>query len=215
MSKLSTSWQSVIWTELSKQYFKDIKYFLAWEAKTWKTIYPDTKNIFNALNTTDFDKIKVVILGQDPYHWKWQAHGLSFSVPEWVKIPPSLRNIYKEIWVERDSWNLTAWAQQWVLLLNAILTVEAWKPASHTKIWWWQFTDDIIQQISEKREWVVFLLWWAFAQQKKELIDSDKHLILTAPHPSPFSAYKWFFWCWHFTQVNTYLKDRWESEIEW
>jgi len=215
MIQLSPAWKQVIWSEFNKQYFKDIQDFLVSEKDSGKIIYPDNKNIFNALNITDFNDIKVVILGQDPYHWTWQAHGLSFSVQDWVKIPPSLRNIHKEIWVERKSGNLTSWAEQWVLLLNAILTVEAWQPASHSKIWWWKFTDEIIRQISLKREWVIFLLWWAFAQQKKELIDSDKHLILTAPHPSPFSAYKWFFWCWHFTQLNEYLKNKWEEEIEW
>ncbi len=194
---------------------KDIKSFLADQIEAWKIIYPHPRNIFNALNTTNFDDIKVVILGQDPYHWPGQAHGLSFSVQEGVRVPPSLKNIYKEIWVERNSWDLTAWAEQWVLLLNAILTVEKWQPASHSKIWWWEFTDEIIRQISQKREWVVFLLWWAFAGAKKELIAPDKHFILTAPHPSPFSAHKWFFWCWHFSKTNEYLKTRWESEIKW
>ncbi len=215
MIQLSSAWQSAIWAEFEKDYIKDIKAFLTKQITAWKTIYPHPKNIFNAMGMTDFNDIKVVILWQDPYHWPNQAHGLSFSVQPWVKVPPSLKNIYKEIGIDRDSWDLTDWAKQWVLLLNAILTVEKWQPASHSKVGWWILTDEIIKQISNKREWVVFLLWWAFAQQKKELIDSDKHLILTAPHPSPFSAYKWFFWCWHFTQVNEYLKSRWEKEIEW
>ena len=215
MTQLSPSWKSAIWSELNKQYFLDIQNFLKSEIKSAKTIYPQQDDIFNALKLTDFNDIKVVILGQDPYHGPWQAHGLSFSVQEWVKVPPSLKNIYKEIWVDRESWDLTSWAKQWVLLLNAILTVEAWQPASHSKIWWWNFTDEIIRQISAKQEWVIFLLWWAFAGAKKELIDINKHLILTAPHPSPLSAYKWFFWCWHFTQVNEYLKEKWESEIMW
>ena len=143
--------------------------------------------------------MKVVILWQDPYHWPNQAHGLSFSVQDWVTPPPSLKNIYKEIendiWVEKDykNGNLTTWAKQWVLLLNAILTVEASKPASHSQIWRQNFTDEIIKQISDKRQGVVFLLWGSFAKQKKELIDTTKHHVLEAAHPSPFSAHNWFF----------------------
>lgn len=215
MVQLSPSWMSAIWAEFEKDYMKDIKAFLASEIEAGKTIYPHPKNIFNALNTTDFDDIKVVILGQDPYHGPNQAHGLSFSVQDGVRVPPSLKNIYKEIWIDRESWDLTSWAEQWVLLLNAILTVEKSQPASHSKIWWWMFTDEIIRQVSDKREWVAFLLWWAFAGSKKALIDSDKHLVFTAPHPSPFSAHKWFFGCQHFSKTNEYLKSRWEKEIEW
>jgi uracil-DNA glycosylase len=171
--------------------------------------------------------VKVVIIGQDPYHGADQAHGLSFSVPEWVKIPPSLRNIFKELekeWFSSPSRNgdrvetsgsLVPWARQWVLLLNSVLTVEAWRPASHSKIWWQNFTDEIIKIISAEKKWVVFLLWWAFAIWKQELIDSEKHLILTSPHPSPFSAYKWFFWNMHFLETNKYLKQLWKSEIKW
>jgi uracil-DNA glycosylase len=212
---LDTGWKDVLENPLQKDRLKAITSILKIEKEAGKHVFPASQDIFAAFQYTPFHNIKVVILWQDPYHGIWQAHGMSFSVPEWVKIPPSLRNIYKELWVERQSWDLSHWAKQWVLLLNAILTVEATKPASHSKIWWWEYTDEIITQISLKREWVVFLLWGAFAAQKKELIDSKKHLILTAPHPSPFSAYKGFFWCGHFRQVNEYLEKRWEKIITW
>lgn len=225
MINLDKSWLKYLWEEFDKPYMKKIKDFLESEIKTWKTIYPHPKNIFNALNTTHFNNLKVVIIGQDPYHGPNQAHGLSFSVQEWVKTPPSLQNIYKEIlsdtWKESaiisnwQSWDLTSWAKQWALLLNAILTVEAWKPASHSQIGWANFTDEIIKTISAEKSWIVFLLWWAFAQSKKNLIDTSKHFILEAPHPSPFSFHRWFFWCKHFTKTNEILKKQWKKEINW
>lgn len=227
MLQLPKSWLPHIWEELKKDYMKDIDSFFREEIKAWKTIYPDSKNIFNAFKYTDFEKIHVVILGQDPYHGAWQAHGLSFSVLDWVKVPPSLKNIYKEIESQgfpspsrRGGWgevsgNLETWARQWVLLLNSVLTVEAWKPASHSKIWWQQFTDTVIKTISDKKKWVVFLLWWAFAIGKQELINTDKHLVLTSPHPSPFSVYKWFYGNMHFLETNKYLQENWKKEIIW
>lgn len=220
MLKLDNSWSKYLWEELKKPYMKDIKAFLEKEIKAGKIIYPNLKNIFNALNTTSFDDVNVVIIGQDPYHGHNQAHGLSFSVQDWIKFPPSLRNIFKEvnsdIWSEiPESWNLTKWAREWVLLLNAILTVEAANPASHSKIWWQNFTDEVIKVISKEKNGVIFLLWWSFAQNKKKLIDSSKHYILEAPHPSPFSAHRWFFGCKHFSKTNEILKVEWKKEINW
>ena len=219
--KLNSSWLEVLKDEFDKPYFNDIKSFLASDIKAWKTIYPHPENIFNALEYTHFKDVKVVILWQDPYHWPNQAHGLSFSVKDWIMPPPSLRNIYKEIesdtWTRKDynNWNLTSWAKQWVLLLNSILTVEASKPASHSKIWWQNFTDEVINQVSTELSWVVFLLWWNFAKQKRQLIDTGKHYVLEAPHPSPFSANSWFFWSKHFSKVNELLESRWRNKIDW
>ncbi len=220
MINLDNSWLKYLKWEFEKPYMKNIRSFLEAEIKSWKTIYPNPKDIFNALNTTKFDEVKVVIIWQDPYHWPNQAHWLSFSVKEPVKSPPSLKNIFKEInrdiWTEiPDSGELTRWAKQWVLLLNAILTVEWWKPASHSKIWWQSFTDEIIKVISKEKKWVIFLLWWAFAIWKKSLIDTSKHYILETTHPSPFSAHKWFIWSWHFSEVNRLLIKDWKKEITW
>lgn len=220
MINLHSSWLNLLSNEFEKDYLRNIKSFLIAEIASWKTIYPDTKNVFNALNTTHFDEVEVVIIGQDPYHGPNQAHWLSFSVQDWVKFPPSLRNIFKEvendIWTPiPETWNLTKWAEQWVLLLNAILTVEATNPASHSHIWWQTFTDKVIKTISTEKSWVVFLLWWAFAQNKKELIDTSKHYILEAPHPSPFSAHRWFMWCKHFSKTNEILKKEGKKEIKW
>lgn len=220
MLKLNNTWNKYLQPEFEKEYLKEIISFLNKEIKKWKTIYPKQENIFNALDTTNFEDVKVVILWQDPYHGEEQAHWLSFSVQEWVKTPPSLKNIYKEIksdlWIEKwPSWDLTSWSEQWILLLNAILTVEAWLPASHSKSWWKNFTDEIIKTISKEKSWIIFLLWWAFAQGKEELIDTEKHYILKAPHPSPFSAYKWFFWSKHFSKTNEILRKLWKIEINW
>lgn len=220
MFNLNQTWLPYLENEFEKDYMKDIKVFLEEEIKAWKTIYPQQENIFNAFNTTHFDDVKVVILWQDPYHGTWQAHGLSFSVLPWVKLPPSLRNIYKEI--ENDTcdkqplnWDLTRWASQWVLLLNSILTVGASMPASHSKIGWERFTDEVIKIISDKKENIVFVLWWAFAQSKESLIDKSKHFVLSWPHPSPFSAYRWFFWCKHFSKTNEILEKLWKDRIVW
>lgn len=218
--KLEKSRLDKLGQEFEKDYMKNIKKFLAWEIEKWEIIHPKPANIFNALNSAPLDKVKVVILGQDPYHGPDQAHGLSFSVPDGIPKPPSLQNIFKELNSDLQinipvSWNLEKWTREWVLLLNAILTVWAWNPASHSKIGWERFTDEVIKNISENRENVVFLLWWAFAQSKENLIDSSKHLILKAPHPSPFSAYKWFLGCKHFSRVNAYLKEKWIKPINW
>lgn len=184
------------------------------------TIYPERKNIFHAFDLCDFDDIKVVIIGQDPYHGPNQAHGLCFSVPKGVKKPPSLQNIYKEILSDigtpiPESGNLERWAKQGVLLLNAILTVRANEPLSHQKKGWENFTNDIIKRISDEKSNVVFLLWGAYAQKKAKLIDENKHLILKSVHPSPLSAYRGFFRCKHFSKTNKYLKKNGLNEIKW
>lgn len=213
--KLETSWNKLLKNELNKPYFKEIEKKLEEDIKNWITIYPKKENIFKAFEKTPFDKVKVVILWQDPYHWEWQAQWFCFSVPKWTKLPPSLRNIYKELWENSKNWDLTSWTEQWVFLLNAILTVQKWNPASHAKIWWEHFTDAVIKTISDKKEWVIFLLWWAFAQSKKKLIDESKHTILETTHPSPFSAYRWFLWSNCFNKTNQVLKSKWEKEINW
>lgn len=219
--QLETSWKQILAPEFEKQYFQDIKSFLVKEIEAQKTLYPHPKNIFAALDSCPFESVKIVILWQDPYHWPGQAHGLSFSVQEGVKLPPSLQNIYKELKLEYpdfkipSSWNLTPWAHQGVLLLNSILTVEAGKPASHSKIGWETFTDSIISKISQEKEGVIFLLWGNFARSKKVFIDATKHFILEAPHPSPFSAHSGFFGCGHFKKGNEILKERGENEIHW
>ncbi len=213
--KIESSWEKVLKKELKKSYFGEIEDVLKKDEKDWIIIYPQTKNIFKAFEKTSFNKVKVVIIWQDPYHGEWQAQGFCFSVPEWTKLPPSLRNIYKELWENSKNWDLTPWTEQGVFLLNAILTVQAWNPASHAKIGWGKFTDSVIQTISDGKEWVIFLLWWAFAQGKEKLIDSSKHIVLKTTHPSPFSAHKWFLWSNCFFEVNKILKERWEDEIDW
>lgn len=213
--KMETSWDKALKDEFKKEYFKEIEQQISDDIKNWITIYPETQNVFKAFEKTTFDNVKVVILWQDPYHGEWQAQGFCFSVPEWTKLPPSLRNIYKELWEESKNWNLTPWTEQWVFLLNAILTVQKWTPASHAKIWWEQFTDTVIKTISDKKEWVIFLLWWAFAQSKEKLIDSNKHHILKTTHPSPFSAYRWFLWSNCFIETNKILKKNSKKEIDW
>ena len=213
--KIESSWNKVLKEEFQKTYFKEIELKIFDDIKNWITIYPETQNIFKAFKKTPFNNVKVVIIGQDPYHWEWQAQGFCFSVPEWTKLPPSLRNIYKELWEETKNGDLTPWTEQGVFLLNAILTVQKWNPASHAKIWWGQFTDKVIETISKEKEWVIFLLWGAFAQWKKKLIDESKHIILETTHPSPFSAYRWFLWSDCFNETNKILKKEWKSEINW
>jgi len=212
-------WYTILAPELTKPYFKALDEEVSAQYKT-KTIYPDKQSIFNAFYLCPFSNVRVVILGQDPYHGALQAHGLSFSVPDKQKLPPSLRNIYKEL--ESDlgqtanaSGDLTHWAKQGVLLLNSTLTVEAGLPASHQGLGWETFTDALIKKISNEKEHVVFLLWGKFAAAKKTLIDETKHLVLTAPHPSPFSAYTGFFGCKHFSQTNQYLKKHDCKTINW
>jgi len=215
---IDTSWKAVLADEFHKPYFAHIKEFLLQEKKAGHIIYPKWSDIFNAFNLTPFDQVRVVILGQDPYHGEWEAHGLCFSVQDGVRQPPSLKNIFKELqddmWiVPPKSWNLTKRAAQWVFLLNASLTVRKDAPNSHKDIGWHIFTDAVIKAISDKKDGVIFLLRWAFAQKKKELIDISRHFVLECPHPSPFSVHKWFFGCKHFSKVNEILKSRGEHPI--
>ena len=218
--KIEPSWKEVLYQEFSKPYFLQIVTFLRTEKLAGKTIYPPGGLIFNAFNTTPFNKVKVVLLGQDPYHGPGQAHGLSFSVPDGIPQPPSLVNIFKELQsdiglpIPRNG-NLTHWAEQGVLLLNASLTVRANEPMSHAKIGWAEFTDTVIKKISEQKENIVFLLWGKFAQEKQVLIDETKHLLLKAAHPSPFSADKGFFGCRHFSKTNQYLVSNGIDPIDW
>lgn len=216
---IEPSWKAVLWEEFQKPYFRELRTFLQEEKQAGKTIYPPGPLIFNAFNTTSFDNVKVVILGQDPYHGPGQAHGLSFSVPNGVKPPPSLANIFKELQTDLrlpipTSGNLTHWAQQGVLLLNAILTVQANSPASHQNHGWEEFTHAVISTISKEKKGVVFLLWGRFAQEKSALIDERKHYILKSAHPSPFSATK-FFGCRHFSQTNDILAQNGQTPIDW
>ena len=217
--QIEESWKAVLSDEFNKNYFLNLKQFLLDEKKK-HAIYPNGKDIFNAFNYTPFAKVKVVILGQDPYHRNGQAHGLSFSVPDGVKQPPSLKNIFKELAEDlqipiAETGNLTSWAKQGVLLLNATLTVRSKEAGSHQKKGWEKFTDAVIQKISIEKEGVIFLLWGRFAQDKAKLIDKSKHQILTAPHPSPFSAYSGFFGCKHFSKINATLKEQGLIEIDW
>jgi len=217
---LESDWQNVLAAEFQKEYFKDLEAKLAKETQEFN-IFPEKGDIFKAFSLCSFSEVKVVILGQDPYHKKGQAHGLAFSVSEGIKIPPSLRNIYKEIEadlgeVKYNSGNLTAWAEQGVLLLNASLSVEEGKAGSHQKLGWDKFTNEVINKISAEKENVVFLLWGNFARAKKEFIENqERHLLLETVHPSPLSAYGGFFGCKHFSQTNAYLKANNLAEIVW
>lgn len=217
--KIEPHWKKMLADEFDKAYFADLVKFLHAEKGAGKTIYPPGSKIFNAFELTPFDNVKVVILGQDPYHGPNQAHGLSFSVPDRIPAPPSLKNIYKEI--EEDlnvkldkNGNLEGWARQGVFLLNAVLTVRAGEPASHSRIGWTQFTDAVIKTISDNTEGVVFMLWGNFARSKKELIDSSKHCILEAAHPSPLARGA-FFGCRHFSKCNSYLISKGKAPIDW
>ncbi|MEZ5008949.1 MAG: uracil-DNA glycosylase [Chitinophagales bacterium] len=218
--QIDDTWLNALQEEFQKPYFIALKQFLLDEKAKGKTIYPPGSLIFNAFNSTSFDQVKVVILGQDPYHGPGQAHGLSFSVPDGIKPPPSLVNIFKEqkedlnIPVSTNG-NLQQWANQGVFLLNAILTVEAKQPASHQKKGWELFTDAVIKTLSEKREGLIFMLWGNFAKGKAALIDDSKHTILQAAHPSPFSAYNGFFGCQHFSKANEVLQQQGEVPINW
>lgn len=220
ISGLDSEWEKIFNFEFQKPYFQALKKFLVEEIESKKILYPHPDDIFRAFCTTPFSDVSVVILGQDPYHGPHQAHGLSFSVPEGIKIPPSLQNIFKEI--EADSGktiplngNLDRWAKQGVLLLNATLTVEAGKAGSHQNKGWEIFTDTVIQTLSQKSSGIVFLLWGSFAQKKQAMIDHTKHCVLTAPHPSPLSAYRGFFGCRHFSQTNEYLHQQGKKQIDW
>ena len=218
--KIEASWKEVLKHEFNKPYFQMVAAHLKTEKATGATVYPPGKFIFNAFNETPFSKVKVVIIGQDPYHGPGQAHGLSFSVPAGIATPPSLQNIYKEL--NKDigmpipkTGNLENWAKQGVFLLNAILTVRANEPASHSKIGWMDFTDGVIRKISDEKSGVVFLLWGKFAQEKQVLIDETKHHVLKAAHPSPFSADKGFFGCKHFSRTNEILIKQGSDPIDW
>ena len=217
--QIEESWKEVLASEFDNSYFMELKEFLT-EEKAKYTVYPPGSKIFNAFQLTPFNEVKVVILGQDPYHGPGQAHGLCFSVPPGIVPPPSLVNIFKEI--EKDQGipvpaggNLEKWAHQGVLLLNATLTVRANQPGSHQKKGWENFTHAVISKLSEKRVGLIFLLWGKFAQEKESLIDTNKHYILKAAHPSPFSAYNGFFGCRHFSKTNEILRKHGLQEIDW
>jgi uracil-DNA glycosylase len=217
--KIAPSWKERLSTEFVKPYFTDLIEFVKQEYLT-ATIYPPGKEIFRAFDYCDFNALKVVIIGQDPYHGPGQANGLCFSVRDGVRMPPSLVNIFKEI--KKDlgkeipkSGDLGRWADQGVLLLNATLTVRAATPGSHQNKGWESFTDAVIKKISDEKDNVVFLLWGAYAQKKGEIIDRNKHFVLMSAHPSPFSADRGFFGCKHFSKANQYLKSKGQAEIDW
>lgn len=217
--KIESSWKNKLQDEFQKNYFVQLIAFVREQYKT-KVIYPVGKDIFKAFDACPFDNVKVVLIGQDPYHGPGQAHGLCFSVNEGIAQPPSLKNIFKEIEADLGipaprSGNLERWATQGVLLLNATLTVEANNAGSHQKKGWEQFTDAVIQKVSDEKEHIVFILWGAYAQKKGLIIDSKKHLVLQSAHPSPFSAYNGFFGNRHFSKTNAYLKSLGKTEIEW
>ena len=218
--KIEESWKEVLNQEFTKPYFLQIAAFLKSEKLAGKTIYPPGPLIFNAFNTTPFDNVKAVILGQDPYHGPGQAHGLSFSVQKGIPPPPSLVNIFKELKTDLNipiptHGDLTHWAQQGVMLLNASLTVRANEPMSHAKIGWAEFTNAVIEKISALKNNTVFLLWGKFAQEKQVLINETKHLVLKAAHPSPFSVDKGFYGCRHFSKTNSWLESKGIAPIDW
>ena len=217
--RIHQSWKSQLRDEFEKDYFKQLTEFVRDEYQR-TTVYPHPKNIFSAFDFCPFEDVKVVILGQDPYHGPGQANGLCFSVSDGVRVPPSLMNIYKELHadlgvVAPESGNLEHWAKQGVLLLNATLTVEARKAGSHQRKGWEEFTDAVIKRISDEKEHVVFVLWGRYAQEKGQVIDRDKHLVLESPHPSPFSADRGFFGSKPFSQANDYLLWNEKEAIEW
>lgn len=218
--QLHPSWQAVIGDELHKPYMESLRDFLKQEKAAGKTIYPPGPLIFNAFNHTPFEKVKVVIIGQDPYHGPGQAHGLSFSVPKGVDLPPSLQNIYKEIAADLNikmsrNGDLTPWADQGVLLLNATLTVEQANAGSHQNKGWEQFTDAAIAALNARREGLVFVLWGSYAQKKGAIINESKHLVLKSVHPSPLSAHRGFFGNRQFSTINGYLAKHGEAPINW
>ncbi len=217
--KIEPSWKEALKEEFAKPYFAELAEFVRKEYKSAK-VYPPPKFVFRAFELCPFNKVRVVILGQDPYHGQGQADGLCFSVPEGVAMPPSLQNIYKEIQDDLGleipaSGNLERWAKQGVFLLNATLTVRAKNPGSHQHRGWEQFTDAVIKTLSDKKENLVFLLWGKYAQEKGVVIDRKKHLVLTAAHPSPYSASAGFFGCHHFSKTNNYLKKHSQEPIKW
>jgi uracil-DNA glycosylase len=218
---LEPGWLKVLEPEFEKQYMKDLKAFLVQEKEAGHTIFPKNADIFNAFNYTPFDKVEVVILGQDPYHGEGQAHGLSFSVKKGVIAPPSLKNIYKELetdiegFISPNHGQLTQWAEEGVLLLNASLTVRAHQAGSHQGKGWEAFTDQAISQLSQQKTGLVFLLWGKFAQNKSVLIDEQKHTVIKSAHPSPFSAYTGFFGSKPFSRTNAALIANGKKPINW
>jgi len=218
--RIENTWKEILQEEFDKPYFGQIAHHIKTEKAQGKLIYPPGSSIFNAFNTTPFDKVKVVLLGQDPYHGHGQAHGLCFSVPHGIQPPPSLINIFKELQNDigiplPSHGNLTYWAQQGVFLLNASLTVRAAEPMSHSRIGWAAFTNTVISKVSQLKKNVVFLLWGKFAQEKRSLINEEKHLILRTVHPSPLSASAGFFGCRHFSKTNQYLVSKGLDPIDW
>ena len=218
--KLEDSWKKILFKEFGEGYMRSLRQFLLNEKAKGKQIFPPGDEIFTALNTTAFDNVNVVILGQDPYHGAGQAHGLCFSVKHDVEIPPSLVNIYKELesdlgLIQPAHGCLTYWAEQGVLLLNAVLTVEAERAASHQGKGWEQFTDKIVAILNEKKMGIVFILWGSYAQKKGAIIDRQKHLVLQSPHPSPLSASRGFFGNHHFSKANDYLENQGKTPINW
>jgi len=218
--RMEESWKSRLSGEFRQGYMHGLRVFLLARKQAGAVIYPPGPLIFNALNSTPFEQVRVVILGQDPYHGPGQAHGLCFSVREGVETPPSLVNIYKEI--EQDlglpvpaSGNLEHWARQGVLLLNAVLTVERGQAGAHQGKGWERFTDRVVQLLNDERDGIVFLLWGSYAIKKGAAIDRKRHLVLTAPHPSPLSAYRGFFGCKHFSKANRYLQEHGQGPIQW
>lgn len=219
-AKLEKDWLALLEPEFERDYMKNLKSFLQAEKDAGKTIFPANGNIFNALNTTRLADIKIVIIGQDPYHGPGQAHGLSFSVPKGVRLPPSLQNIYKEIEAEYGyqmprTGDLTGWAEQGVLLLNATLTVQSGMAGSHQKKGWEEFTDAVIRAVNGQCDNAVFLLWGSYAQKKGAHIDRRKHLVLESVHPSPLSAHRGFLGNGHFKKANDYLKKHGKDPVDW
>lgn len=217
---MSNSWLKFLEEEFDKSYIKKLELFLNVQYDAKKIIYPDLENYFKALDLVDIQDLKVVILGQDPYHGESQAHGLSFSVQEGVRFPPSLKNIFKELKADLniempESGDLTRWAEQGVLLLNSVLTVEKEKAASHQNQGWEEFTDKIISVINENCDHVVFILWGAYAQKKAAFVDRSKHLVLESAHPSPLSSYRGFFGSKPFSKANAWLREKGKKEIRW
>ena len=218
--RIEPGWKEVLQGQFTQPYFEQIVFLLKQEKLQGIQIYPPGRFIFNAFDKTPFDRVKVVLLGQDPYHGPGQAHGLCFSVPQGIKPPPSLINIFKELQNDLgipipESGNLEKWAAQGVLLLNSILTVRAGEPASHSRIGWENFTDEVIRTISNRKSGVVFLLWGRFAQDKQVLVDETRHHVLKAAHPSPFSAERGFFGCRHFSRTNDLLMKDGLDPVDW
>lgn len=218
--RFDQSWEPILGPLLDQPYMAELSFFVQ-QARNQGRVFPPRELVFNAFKLTGFDSLKVVILGQDPYHNDGQAHGLAFSVPDGIALPPSLKNIFKELETDISgfktprSGDLSHWAKQGVLLLNATLTVNAHQAGSHQKRGWEHFTDQVIEAISDQKDAVVFLLWGAYAQKKASLIDGSKHLILSTVHPSPLSVYRGFFGCRHFSQANYFLQKHGEKPVDW